>query len=160
MKHITIFAILIGIFIFFVGFLTKPLPKVKGKILHTADYCGGAAPSEEIIKNLATEKPLANTQLFLKAGNSDLRDKPILQTLTTDANGNFELSVAAGTYSLVVREKTQDFSKGIMAKFGNTPECISWQNSPNIVIVVKKSSKKAITYKTHIDCNKCLPPRP
>ena len=133
---------------------------IKGKIFTTQDYCGGAAPSPQILENLKKEQ-LADNQLFcIKKWSDDFLTQPVLQEFTTTENGTFTVTLPKGKYGIFTKEKTQDFSKGIMAKFGNSPKCKEWQNTPDIALTVAKKSKKIETFRFHRKCNPCTPPRP
>ncbi len=166
MRHLIILIplLLIGAFAFtaFSGicFTVSKNLTVKGKVIITEDYCGGAAPSPEVLSSLKSEKPYAGQILCIKKWKEDFGTEPVLQEITTNENGVFSLVLPKGKYGFFVKEKTQDFSKGIMAKFGNSPKCKSWQNTPDIVLEVTKKSKKLQTFRFHKNCNPCLPPRP
>ncbi|MBX7241206.1 MAG: hypothetical protein K1X92_05600 [Bacteroidia bacterium] len=161
---IVIPVILIGVFAFtaFSGlcFSTEKNLTIKGKVLITQDYCGGAAPSPEVLQSLKTEQAYANQIICIKKWKEDFSAEPVLQEITTNENGVFSTTLPIGKYALFIKEKTQDFSKGIMAKFGNTPKCKTWQNTPDLTLEVTKKSKKLQTFRFHIKCNPCLPPRP
>lgn len=144
-------------------FAFMPPKKVlfKGKVSYTAQYCGGAAPSQEMLDEMAKEKPYANSVLCVKTlSETDLKSKPVITKVTTDENGNFSVVLDKGKYALVTEDKTQDFSKGIMAKFGNSSNCISWQNTPDMTFTIAKKSKIVTNLRFDRQCNPCTPPRP
>ncbi len=133
---------------------------IKGKVFFTSDYCGGAAPSPEVLEKLKEEKIFATQMLYVKKWNENFQNEAVFKEITTNENGVFSVVLPKGKYGLFVKEKTQDFSTGIMAKFGNTPKCKAWQNTPDIVLDVVKKSKKLQTFRFRQTCNACLPPRP
>lgn len=133
---------------------------VKGNIQHTRTYCGGAAPTEDMIENMKKEIPFANHKFAIKKGTTDLASQAIFKEITTDANGNFNVSLPKGTYSVQIWEKTQDYEKGIMGKFGSTEGCKKWKNTADFIITATKKVKTVQTFKMHLGCNACTPPRP
>lgn len=134
---------------------------LKIKVLYTASYCGGVAPTEEILAEHEKEKPYTNRTLIVKKYQENaLKAQAVVARVVTDAEGFCTLSLPKGKYGLITEEKNQDYSVGIMAKFGNSQPCTDWQNRADIVVEMLKSSKKAKTYSFHEGCNPCLPPRP
>lgn len=143
----------------FTGFGGKDI-LVKGNIMHTRTYCGGAAPSEDMIDNMKKEIPFANHKFVIKKGTGDLASQTVFKEISTDEKGNFSIALPKGTYSVFIIEKTQDYEKGMMAQFGRSEGCKKWKNAPDFVITVTKKIKAVQTFKMHLGCNGCTPPRP
>lgn len=70
---------------------------VEGTITFTGDYCGGAAPPENLIEALRTPTPLANKTIYYRAGTSNNFALPV-DSFTTDANGDFKLHLTKKSY--------------------------------------------------------------
>lgn len=162
MQKIIIFSILSVVLGLSCAFMPpKNKVTVKIQVLYTASYCGGMAPTQEMLAQYEKEKPYANRSLIVKKYQENaLKAQPVLAQVTTDADGFCTLSLPKGKYGLITEEKNQDFSVGILAKFGNTQPCADWQNRADIVVDLLKNSKKAKIYRFHEGCNPCLPPRP
>lgn len=145
----------------FMAFLPAKKVLFKGKVTYTEQYCGGAAPTPQIIEEMDKEKPFANRNLCVKAYHAtDLRSQPVITKVTTDENGAFSVSLDKGKYALVIEQKIQDYSKGIMGKFGNSSGCQNWQNTADMTFTVGKKSNKFTALTFHEGCNPCTPPRP
>lgn len=95
------------------------LYEVTIDVTQTSDYCGGARPTDEILKELNTPKPLSNTKIFIWEGEINDIDKPILYELTTDANGKINKQLPAGDYSVVFSDKKdQSTFNDLLEKYG------------------------------------------
>lgn len=150
---------LMGLLSAFSGIFAKDI-LVKGTIMHTRTYCGGAAPSEDMIDKMKKEIPFANHNFVVKKTTTDVNSAPIFKDFTTDEKGNFSISLPKGNYSVFIQEKTQDYEKGIMAQFGRSENCKTWKNTADFTLNVSKKIKSVQTFKMHLTCNGCTPPRP
>lgn len=75
------------------------------ELTHSSSYCGGAAPSEELLNELQTPKPFANKKLYLKRGNQNTVESKILREVVADSLGIIKLQLTPGYYFLVDEEK-------------------------------------------------------
>lgn len=88
--------------------------RVYGTVTQTSDYCGGAAPSEEILKNLSTPSPLAEKEIYVRTGAKNKPSKsgqnPVYTKVTTDENGKFSVMLKSGsTYCFIEDWKAKPF---------------------------------------------------
>lgn len=150
---------ILGLFSAFSGIFAKDI-LVKGTVMHTRTYCGGAAPSEDMIDNLKKETPFANHKFVIKKGTTDVNDTSVFKEFTTDEKGSFSISLPKGNYVVFIQEKTQDYEKGIMAQFGRSENCKKWKSTADFSLNVSKKIKSVQTFKMHLTCNGCTPPRP
>ena len=139
--------------------------KVSGKVIQTNEYCGGANPSEEIIEALRKEKPLPDKRLFVRAGTLNKITRPVLQSFTTDAEGNFEISLPPGDYCVIEEGKKDqlkipDFSKEneklppAEAYRLTSEECLrTWWRACDQTLRVKRQSLKGVVIRFHQRCN-------
>jgi hypothetical protein len=81
---------------------------VSGTVLRTADYCGGAAPSEEMLEEMRTPKPFAGMKVHARKGGTNQIGTPVVASSTSDESGYFSLELPAGTWCLVLDEKGPD----------------------------------------------------
>lgn len=79
---------------------------VTGSIYLTSDYCGGANPPEELLENLKTPKPYQGKKIYLRAGNTNNFEQPILYSIITDTAGKFILLLPKGDYCIVDEYRT------------------------------------------------------
>lgn len=81
------------------------LHDVTFRITQTSNYCGGARPTDEILKELNTPKPLSNKKIFIREGEVNDIDQPILYELTSDAEGKIDTQLPVGSYNVVFSNK-------------------------------------------------------
>ncbi|MFN8397369.1 MAG: hypothetical protein U0176_22290 [Bacteroidia bacterium] len=78
---------------------------VTGRILLQTSYCGGAAPSDEILAEYEKPKPYGSQPLLIRSGKTNALGTAMVTRTTTAADGTFKLDLPAGTYCLVIAEK-------------------------------------------------------
>jgi hypothetical protein len=80
------------------------------EVTQTADYCGGAMPTEEILKSLQTPEPIPGKTIYIKTGRVNKQGKAILKQATTDNNGRFSIALKSGqSYVFVEDWKVKPF---------------------------------------------------
>lgn len=77
----------------------------RGKVTFVSPYCGGAAPSKEILEEMRRPRPLEQYEFFLKGGTRN-NGGPVLHRFRTDGAGNFNISLPPGNFCLCAREQT------------------------------------------------------
>jgi PBP1b-binding outer membrane lipoprotein LpoB len=86
---------------------------VTGHVVVTSPYCGGAAPTQEMIDKAKTAQPMANQGFLIRNGSTNALGTALVTRTRTDAKGDFKLDLAPGTYCMVLEEKenrrTNDF---------------------------------------------------
>lgn len=80
---------------------------VSGTVTKTTSYCGGAAPSQEMLSELAKPRPVAGKQLFIKSGNENSKNSAVIQSVVTDSLGHFQIKLKNGTYCIVEEYKSK-----------------------------------------------------
>jgi hypothetical protein len=78
---------------------------VSGVITGTSSYCGGARPTDEMLADIATPKPIPNKKIYIKKGEINLFKSKVLLTLITDTVGNFKAKLPPGKYLIVDEDK-------------------------------------------------------
>lgn len=112
-------------------------------------YCGGAYPSDEILKEYEKQYPLANSYLLLK------NKKGERFTVKTNAKGVFQEVLADGTYTVYMTKKVSPSST---VPFD--PSCEVWLKSEFTQFTVKANKVLEREIILYFGCNPCLPPRP
>ncbi|HEX2898469.1 MAG TPA: hypothetical protein VHS96_02005 [Bacteroidia bacterium] len=79
--------------------------KVSGNVLVTGSYCGGAAPSEEILAEASRPKPFANKGFLIRSGKMNALGTDMVTRTRTDAQGTFSVELIPGTYCMVLETK-------------------------------------------------------
>lgn len=78
---------------------------VTGNILVKSPYCGGAAPSQEILDKAAIPQPFAKQSFLIRSGKTNALGTNLVTRVMTDAKGDFKVDLQAGTYCMVLAEK-------------------------------------------------------
>lgn len=127
------------------------------KITFTEMYCGGAAPPEEMLKDMETKKPFSNREVEVFVNGSVSRTP-----LKYKTNDQGELIIA------------RKLSKKVAVSFYPTAELfdttanrdLGYQNcykdfiNRNLLLVDMKNRAKLIDYSVFIMCDPCAPPHP
>lgn len=131
---------------------------VAGTLTESFQYCGGAPPPEEMLKELNTPKPLGNYQLFLRLKINDIL-QPIYKSVTTDSLGRFSFKLAPGKYSVVdIKKKDTSVFNQTMEKYKSETDqtaaidvnCfITYISKPDFVIDIPLKPKKSTIVITH-----------
>ena len=79
--------------------------KVTGHITIVKPYCGGAAPSKEILAESRKAQPYAKQALLVRKGKTNALSTGLVTRAVTDANGDFSLQLPDGDYCIVLVEK-------------------------------------------------------
>lgn len=78
---------------------------VSGHINIIGSYCGGAAPTPEVLKAAEKPQPYAKQSLLIRKGKTNVLGTSLATRTMTDANGDFSVMLPAGDYCLVLAEK-------------------------------------------------------
>lgn len=147
----------------------RPRPVATGNRItihctQTSSYCGGARPSEEMLKELQTPKPQANQLWFVRSGTTNrIKETPITSG-TTDAQGNLNIRLEPGVYCLVDPNKVDSaMYKAYLLKYGEpTPNynainksCLEdWLKTPALVFeVLKGDTAQVFSVESNIPCS-------
>jgi len=113
----------------------------------TSNYCGGVAPSEEMVANLKKPKPFSNKKFYISSKKA-LQDD--MMEMTTSASGAISTPMEEGTYYVFLPEKVSAKQSG---KDRSESECNKWKNTPNGTFTV--GSDKNISFNIHKTCDGC-----
>lgn len=138
--------------------------KKPGNLLHlnldftlSKDYCGGAMPEPEILKEITAPTVYENGKVVFVLRN----DEGIVQKeleFTTGKNGKLEVDLEAGNYD-VYNHTQSEFKKMMKDMDENTRICSEAHFlQPLIKLNVFEEAKQKINL--HVICNPCLPPAP
>ena len=78
---------------------------ISGTVYEIHQYCGGANPSEEILEAVRRPRPLANYELYVRAGPANALASPVVLKFSSDANGNFQIALPEGDYCIIEASK-------------------------------------------------------
>jgi predicted component of type VI protein secretion system len=112
----------------------------------TSNYCGGAAPSDDMISKLKEPK-IFNGSFFISTKESLQED---MKSLKTSTDGSINIDLVKETYFVFLPEKTTAKHSG---KGRSEENCNKWKNTPNGSFTVTED--KSITFNIHKTCDKC-----
>jgi hypothetical protein len=133
----------------------KTMMNVQFTFLQTAQYCGGAAPPDELIKRLETPSPLHKQRLYFKAINKTEGQWTKYQF--DHHQKNIQLEVGSYEVYLTSPGTVDEYvsSLGLSDK-----ECaLKWYSRKLTEFIIDAKSVEK-TVQIHFDCNPCLTPRP
>lgn len=125
--------------------------ELKLTIEYTSDYCGGAYPPEEMIKNLKTLKPFRNTELILLNASKDFKE-----TVKTDDQGQINKSFPSGKYEIFFPNKINATPAN---RAISEERCLEWKKTPDALFELS-AEQTSFNLQMHKSCNPCEPPRP
>ena len=137
------------------------LIKAEGRLTYTLPYCKGIAPTPEDIKTLNTPIPYS-TKLYLRNGAVNSEANPIIDSVTTDSDGNFTFEVLPGDYVIILPEQRHrgsiDEYLGKRKKFLAVDSLclVKWWEKGLFQISVEDEDITNLNYKFR---NKCFVPR-
>lgn len=120
--------------------------KISGKITMTSSYCGGAAPPQELLNELATPRPVAGMKLYVRKGSSN-SNGPVVAADTTAADGSFSFDLPPGTYCILSEEQLKPLDAKDISKepyvVVTSEECLKkwWSEGLRILEVGDKNIK-------------------
>jgi hypothetical protein len=138
--------------------------EVKGTIQTHQPYCGGAKPSEEMMKGTTTFS--ANQTFYLKPGLSHVKETPVFMSFQTDENGQFEIKIPAGDYVVLSQDKIDSFET-YLKKYKVTSTYVEYlgedcskrnYDAADFILRVKSDTTVVYTYKSkcHTGTNPCV----
>lgn len=81
--------------------------KLEGTITEVHPHCGGAAPTYDM--QFPKPVPKAGIKLFVRKGNFNNPKEKIIDSLVSDAEGKFNISLPAGTYTFIEPWKKEKY---------------------------------------------------
>lgn len=139
----------------------KKIP-VNIKVLQSSSYCGGAEISPEEMAEISKPRPHANKKCFVRKGSKNDVKAPVVATFTSDANGNFTLSLPPGEYCIVdSRKYDKKYIADIARKYKKAGQYYSaadlnclkaWLVTPDAVFIVKEEGENKIEVNYYTPC--------
>ncbi len=92
-------------FLFFTGCFvpksSRSFLTLSGKVTFSQEYCGGAAPSEELLQAIRKPKPYVNFKIYVREGVENSLHARIIDSVLTDKDGRFSFTLPPGKYVLL-----------------------------------------------------------
>lgn len=82
---------------------------IQGSLKFTYSYCGGARPSDEMLKRLETPRAVAQYVLYLKSGSAN-SETSVIDSASCNEEGRFSFRVTPGNYTILIPEQCKPFN--------------------------------------------------
>lgn len=158
MRANTILILLLFSFAFFAqtGGVKPVRVTVKGKLMQTSKYCGGAKPTEEVLNEANTPKPYENKVFYVRKGKVNSTKAEVITSFTTDANGEFSFQITPGTYSIIQDRQLNALTAADLKSSGDLKvdaKCMkNWWAKPFHLLVVKTENITIPDWTIHHPC--------
>lgn len=134
--------------------------RLSGNVTYTSDYCGGVQPPNSLLEQLATPTPYAGKTFYLRAGEKNNLQKPILYTVITDTLGNYAIDLPIGNYCMIDEfRKDSSFMKAVYKEDPynylqvNDQECLqNWFNGCYYNVAIKNTDISNVNFNFHRPC--------
>ena len=130
--------------------------KISGKVTQTSSYCGGAAPSEEMLRQYEQPTPYAGKVFYVRKGNTNDLKQPVVLKFKSDSSGKFSFRLAPGVYSIIQEEQVKALN---LKKYVSNSEvsvdqtCLkTWWKKPYQVLVIKDKEVKDLNFNFYHPC--------
>jgi hypothetical protein len=130
---------------------------IKIKATTTSSYCGGAAPSDDMIDKLKTPRGINGTTFYIISGSTNKADRKIIDSFTTDDLGEANIKMRAGTFAIITAEQRASFktkSNNEYQTWDNACLLKTWQKPQAIF---KSTSKKNVSFNIERPCQWNMP---
>jgi hypothetical protein len=123
----------------------------------SSDYCGGAAPTEEILESITSSKPFINGTFYLVLKNDG--GTILSETMhKTDEKGKLTLNLKKGMYEIFLLSAEQKKLQ-IMNLDEKFRSCSTiFYDQPQAYLHAWQKGEQKVDI--HSKCNPCLPPAP
>ena len=81
---------------------------ISGTITTSGSYCGGVAPSKEILQKAQAKRPIGGFMVYVKKGTKNNLLSCIVDSTRTDSNGNYSFDLKPGKYVLLQKEQLNE----------------------------------------------------
>ena len=129
---------------------------IRGKVTHTSSYCGGAAPSEEILAEYSKAKPYAGKTFYIRKGNTNTLKSKVILSFKADEKGNFSFQLPPGVYSIIQEAQVKEVNAKDYNKNGNfqaDAACLkNWWLKPYYILEIKDNDVSELHFKFHHQC--------
>ena len=132
---------------------------VTGNVIQTNSYCGGAAPPDFLLEELATPRPFPDKKFHVIKGDANTPDRKIILSFTSDSAGSFSFQLESGTYSIILEEQisSPDAKKYKTESQSINEDCYkNWWAKPFYLLKAEESEKatgiKGLSFNFHHRC--------
>jgi hypothetical protein len=129
---------------------------IKFTVTETSDYCGGAAPNEEVMQSLLTKKPFTGT-LYVHSMPERMDEGQALQI----QDGTLKQSgFSEGVYFIYTQPKLNRSDSSTMKLDEDLVNCLEMFSLHQTANFIVSKETKSVTFNVHTMCDPCAPPNP
>ncbi len=131
-------------------------------ITQTSNYCGGAAPPDELLNDLLPPKPLGDFAFFIRKGKTNIVAENVIASGKTNSEGLCHLQLPEGDYALVFADKKDKvYYNKLLDELKNGNEnfapidknCLEkWLATPELIFTVSKDGPNRFEINVHHHC--------
>lgn len=129
---------------------------VKGKLMQTNSYCGGARPTDEMLAEIQKPTPYAGKVFYVRKGKVNSKKAEVITSFTTDANGEFSFEITPGTYSIIQAKQLKALKPADLKTKGYQvvdAKCMkAWWTKPYYLLEVKTENITIPEWSIHHPC--------
>lgn len=129
------------------------------RFLKMEEYCGGAAPPPDMMKEMMTPKPFGESTFYLYLMDADPKMEPLV--VKTNKKGEATMVIPPGHYTIMLFPRTE-LEERIMAKEfeGIDQSCLREHFMQGVHDIPIPEGMTDIEIPVLIRCNPCMPPKP
>lgn len=117
--------------------------KVSGIVTQTFSYCGGVAPSREMLDKLGTPIAFPGKMFYVREGEINNSKNKIIKAFTADSTGKFCFRLEPGIYAIILQEQLDTVKVTDYAKSDQQVDefCLNnWWKTPYYLLTIKRSN--------------------
>ena len=120
---------------------------INGFVENNSAYLGGTPPREGTQERLAVYNPSKNQKFFIRKDIIINQNETVLTQFQTDENGNYNINLPKGIYSVFRQEKIN------YKKYASKTEVCEWLEQPDFILIINENKNYKSKYT--IDRNPC-----
>ncbi len=129
---------------------------ISGKVTQTSSYCGGAAPTQEMMENYNTPSKYTGKVFYIRKGRTNTTKQPIVLKFISDSSGNFSFKLPPGDYIIIQKEQVKPLNfKNIRLGFQislDKPCLKEWWKKPFSILEVQEKDIQNLNFNFHHSC--------
>jgi hypothetical protein len=129
---------------------------VTGYVSQTSSYCGGAAPTDEMLREIEKPAPYPNKNFYIKKGNKNNLKEAVILNFKTDAAGNYSFQLTPGIYSVLLEPQLKALNLKEYNQSGHISadeECLKkWWAKAYYVLEITDKNINGLNFSFHHPC--------